>query len=81
MKPINITADYINDTEEFKVLHLMGSLTLAYGTERKKNWKAVAFKNAAMAEQVAGAILEAAAALKAREAKKAKKAEEVSNES
>ena len=56
-KPREINAEYINTKEDYLVTKLMGSMTLAYGRPDKKKWKAIAFKDAGMAREVANTLL------------------------
>lgn len=53
----SINAEYINDDKDFDIISLMGSPTLIYGTERKKKWKGVAFKDTDTARKIANAII------------------------
>jgi len=57
--PKEISVQYINRDEDFKVMMLMGSITLTHGRPDSKKWKGIAFKDKEMAQKVANAILKA----------------------
>lgn len=57
LKPTNVKAEYINGDEDFTVKKIWGSLTLVYGTPRKKNCKGIAFKDTDMVRRVANKLI------------------------
>lgn len=63
LQPNSVKAEYINRTEDYTVIHLMGSPVLVYGTPKKKICKGVAFKDVAMMREVATMMLLAAEAM------------------
>ena len=57
---MDVKAEFINYEEDFDVVKILGSLTLIYGTPRKKKWKGIAFKDTDTARKVANAVIAAA---------------------
>jgi hypothetical protein len=59
LKVKGVKAEYINNSDNYTICKLMGSLTLVYGAafSRKKMHNGVAFKDTTIARQVAKEML------------------------
>lgn len=53
LKPKNVNAEFINYSDDYTVIRLLGSPTLVYGTSRKKTCKGIAFKDTNVMREVA----------------------------